>query len=55
MAKIIKGGGLSARIAKRWVEDLGVSIEKAPSLKVHRNTSGSVGVKLLLKSQCSVH
>jgi pyrroloquinoline quinone (PQQ) biosynthesis protein C len=33
--EIIKGGGLSARIAKRWVEDLGVSIEKAPSLKVH--------------------
>ncbi|MBM4261683.1 MAG: hypothetical protein FJ145_09655 [Deltaproteobacteria bacterium] len=33
--EIIKGGGLSARIARRWVEDLGVSIEKAPSLKVH--------------------
>ena len=33
--EIIKGGGLAARIAKRWVEDLGVSIEKAPSLKVH--------------------
>ena len=33
--EIIKGGGLSARIAKRWVEDLGVAIEKAPSLKVH--------------------
>jgi len=33
--EIIKGGGLSARIAKRWVEDLGVSIDKAPSLKVH--------------------
>ena len=33
--EIIKGGGLSARIAKHWVEDLGVSIEKAPSLKVH--------------------
>ena len=33
--EIIKGGGLSARIGKRWVEDLGVSIEKAPSLKVH--------------------
>jgi pyrroloquinoline quinone (PQQ) biosynthesis protein C len=33
--EIIKGGGLSARIAKRWVEDLDVSIEKAPSLKVH--------------------
>ena len=33
--EIIRGGGLSARIAKRWVEDLGVSIEKAPSLKVH--------------------
>jgi hypothetical protein len=33
--EIIRGGGLSARIAKRWVEDLGVSIDKAPSLKVH--------------------
>jgi pyrroloquinoline quinone (PQQ) biosynthesis protein C len=33
--EIIPGGGLSARIAKRWVEDLGVSIDKAPSLKVH--------------------
>jgi len=33
--EIIRGGGLSARIAKRWLEDLGVSIDKAPSLKVH--------------------
>lgn len=33
--EIIAGGGLAARIGKRWVEDLGVSIDKAPSLKVH--------------------
>ena len=33
--EIIKGGGLSARIAKRWVEDLGIPLNKAPSLKVH--------------------
>lgn len=36
--EIIKGDGLSARIAKRCVEDLGVSIENAPSLKVHAIT-----------------
>ena len=26
--EIIRGGGLSARIAKRWVEDLGVSTRR---------------------------
>jgi pyrroloquinoline quinone (PQQ) biosynthesis protein C len=33
--EIIRGGGLSARMAKRWVEDLGISLDQAPSMKVH--------------------
>jgi pyrroloquinoline quinone (PQQ) biosynthesis protein C len=33
--EIVKDGGLSARMAKRWVEDLGISLDKAPSMKVH--------------------
>lgn len=33
--QIIKGGGLSARMGKKWVEDLGISWEKTPSMKVH--------------------
>ncbi|HXG52255.1 MAG TPA: iron-containing redox enzyme family protein [candidate division Zixibacteria bacterium] len=33
--RIVKGGGLSARIARKWVEELGIPLEEAPSSKVH--------------------
>lgn len=35
--QIVKGGGMSARIGKKWVEELGLKWEQMPAQDVHRD------------------
>ena len=36
-SQIVKGGGMSARLGQRWIEDMGFKWEQMPAKDVHRN------------------